>query len=176
MMFLNAQKPGLIKDPYIYKPDSLLLDLEDAVAMNQKDAARFSLYHALQEIDYHGCERIVRINKAKLQRTIMLQIARKLNEIKIIDKHIDCRRFELQAQVMVNHPADTGRTNNGKIFVLKPFSPRFLFIREPNSPEFSQTSLKNSSLGYVFIIHFISPEHKLISVFSFLITFNKASV
>jgi citrate lyase subunit beta/citryl-CoA lyase len=62
MMFLNAQKPGLIKDPYIYKPDSLLLDLEDAVAMNQKDAARFSLYHALQEIDYHGCERIVRIN------------------------------------------------------------------------------------------------------------------
>lgn len=62
MMFLNAQKPGLIKDPYIYKPDSLLLDLEDAVAMNQKDAARFSLYHALQEIDYRGCERIVRIN------------------------------------------------------------------------------------------------------------------
>ena len=62
MMFLNAQKPGLIKDPYIYKPDSLMLDLEDAVAINQKDAARFSLYHALQEIDYHGCEKVVRIN------------------------------------------------------------------------------------------------------------------
>ena len=41
-MFLNAQKPGLIKDPYIYKPDSIMLDLEDAVAENQKDAARFS--------------------------------------------------------------------------------------------------------------------------------------
>lgn len=62
MMFLNAQKPGLIKDPYIYKPDSIMLDLEDAVAENQKDAARFSLYHALQEIDYRGCERVVRIN------------------------------------------------------------------------------------------------------------------
>ncbi|MBE5977770.1 MAG: citrate lyase subunit beta [Paenibacillaceae bacterium] len=62
MMFLNAQKPGLIKDPYIYKPDSIMLDLEDAVAENQKDAARFSLYHALKEIDYHGCERVVRIN------------------------------------------------------------------------------------------------------------------
>ncbi len=62
MMFLNAQKPSLIKDPYIYKPDSIMLDLEDAVAENQKDAARFSLYHALQEIDYHGCERVVRIN------------------------------------------------------------------------------------------------------------------
>ena len=62
MMFLNAQKPGLIKDPYIYKPDSIMLDLEDAVAENQKDAARFSLYHALKEINYHGCERVVRIN------------------------------------------------------------------------------------------------------------------
>ena len=55
MMFLNAQKPGLIKDPYIYKPDSIMLDLEDAVAENQKDAARFSLYHALKEINYRGC-------------------------------------------------------------------------------------------------------------------------
>ena len=62
MMFLNALKPGLIKDPYIYKPDSIMLDLEDAVAENQKDAARFSLYHALKEINYRGCERVVRIN------------------------------------------------------------------------------------------------------------------
>ncbi len=62
MMFLNAQKPALIKDPFIYKPDSIMLDLEDAVAENQKDAARFSLYHALKTIDYHGCERVVRIN------------------------------------------------------------------------------------------------------------------
>ena len=62
MMLLNAQKPGLIKDPYIYKPDSIMLDLEDAVAENQKDAARFSLYHALKEINYRGCERVVRIN------------------------------------------------------------------------------------------------------------------
>lgn len=62
MMFLNAQKPALIRDPYIYKPDSIMLDLEDAVAENQKDAARFSLYHALQDIDYRGTERVVRIN------------------------------------------------------------------------------------------------------------------
>lgn len=62
MMFLNCQKPALIKDPYIYKPDSIMLDLEDAVAENQKDAARYSLYHALQEIDYRGVERVVRIN------------------------------------------------------------------------------------------------------------------
>ena len=42
--------------------DSIMLDLEDAVAENQKDAARFSLFHALRSIDYRGCERVVRIN------------------------------------------------------------------------------------------------------------------
>lgn len=62
MMFLNCQKPGLIKDPYIYGPDSIMLDLEDAMAENQKDAARYSLFHALKEIDYRGVERVVRIN------------------------------------------------------------------------------------------------------------------
>ena len=62
MMFMNAQKPGLIKDAYIYGCDSIMLDLEDAVAENQKDAARFSLYHALKSVDYGDTEVIVRIN------------------------------------------------------------------------------------------------------------------
>jgi citrate lyase subunit beta/citryl-CoA lyase len=62
MMFMNAQKPGLIKDAYIWGSDSIILDLEDAVAENQKDAARFSLYNALKSIDYGNTEVIVRIN------------------------------------------------------------------------------------------------------------------
>ena len=62
MMFLNAQRPALMKDAYIYRPDSVMFDLEDAVAENQKDAARFSLYHTLKDVDYRGIERIVRIN------------------------------------------------------------------------------------------------------------------
>ena len=62
MLFLSCQKPALIKDPYIYAPDSIILDLEDAVSENQKDAARFSLYHALKSIDYRDSERVVRIN------------------------------------------------------------------------------------------------------------------
>ena len=62
MMFLNCQKPSLIKDPYVYGPDSIMLDLEDAVAEREKDAARYSLFHALREIDYRNVERVVRIN------------------------------------------------------------------------------------------------------------------
>lgn len=36
MMFLNAQRPGLLKDAYVYRPDTLMIDLEDAVAENQR--------------------------------------------------------------------------------------------------------------------------------------------
>ena len=60
MMFTNAQKPSLIKDAYIC--DSIIMDLEDAVAENQKDVARFSLYHTLKTIDYGDTEVVVRIN------------------------------------------------------------------------------------------------------------------
>lgn len=62
MMFVSAQRPALIKDVYIFKSDSVIFDLEDAVAENQKDAARFSLYHALTTVDYGNVERVVRIN------------------------------------------------------------------------------------------------------------------
>jgi len=62
LLFVSAQTPGLMKEAYIYGADSVILDLEDAVAETQKDAARFSLYHALKTIDFMGVERVVRIN------------------------------------------------------------------------------------------------------------------
>ena len=62
MLFMSAQKPNLIKDPYIYQPDSVILDLEDAVAVGQKNAARFCLFQVLRHVDYGNVERVVRIN------------------------------------------------------------------------------------------------------------------
>lgn len=62
MMFLNANTPSLLKDPTLYGPDSLIFDLEDAVSVTEKDAARFLLSSALQASDYGDVERIVRIN------------------------------------------------------------------------------------------------------------------
>ena len=71
MMFMNAQKPGLIKDAYIYGSDSIILDLEDAVAENQKDAARFSLYHALKSIDPTGRRTSVSVLPAALTASVL---------------------------------------------------------------------------------------------------------
>ncbi len=62
MMFLNTQRAGLVKDAFVYGADSIILDLEDAVAENQKDSARFSLFHTLKSGLYDGTECFVRIN------------------------------------------------------------------------------------------------------------------
>lgn len=61
-MFLNAQRADLVRDAYIYRPDSVIFDLEDAVALGEKDSARVALFHVLKYADYRGVERLVRIN------------------------------------------------------------------------------------------------------------------
>lgn len=62
MIFLNAQRASLVKDAFVYQPDCVIFDLEDAVSEGEKDSARIQLYHTLKELDYHGVERWVRIN------------------------------------------------------------------------------------------------------------------
>ncbi len=45
--------------------DTLILDLEDGVALSQKDAARATVAQALGEIDFGARERLVRINNRR---------------------------------------------------------------------------------------------------------------
>ena len=62
MMFLPGNNPANITDAQIYGPDSIMIDLEDATSINQKDAARFLVYNALKTLDYGDTEVVVRIN------------------------------------------------------------------------------------------------------------------
>ena len=61
-MFLPGNNPNMIQNGPILGADSVVLDLEDAVAPNQKDAARDLVCSALRSLDFGGCEIIVRIN------------------------------------------------------------------------------------------------------------------
>ncbi len=119
MMFLNAQKPGLIKDPYIYKPDSIMLDLEDAVAENQKDAARFSLYNALKTIDYRGCETVVRINgldSPYWQEDIRCAVAGGCDSIRI-PKTETAKDVHMVEEVVAQAEKDFGR-EEGSVLIM----------------------------------------------------------
>ena len=61
-MFVPGNNPGMMQDAYIYRPDSIMLDLEDSVTMAEKDAARLLVHNALKTIDYGTTEMVVRIN------------------------------------------------------------------------------------------------------------------
>ena len=88
----------------IYGCDSIIMDLEDAVAENQKDAARFSLYHTLKTIDYEDTEVVVRINgldtthwqedircvvaAADGIRIAKCESAESAEDVKLVEKHV----------------------------------------------------------------------------------------
>ena len=62
MMFVPGNNPAMVKDAGIYGAASIMFDLEDAVSMAEKDAARDLVYEALQTQDYGDAELVVRVN------------------------------------------------------------------------------------------------------------------
>ncbi|HIX01982.1 MAG TPA: citrate (pro-3S)-lyase subunit beta [Candidatus Ligilactobacillus excrementigallinarum] len=62
MMFVPGNNAGMVRDAGIYGADSIMFDLEDAVSLAEKDAARILVYQALQTQDYGDSELVVRVN------------------------------------------------------------------------------------------------------------------
>lgn len=62
MLFVPGNNPGMLRDAHIYGADSIMIDLEDSVAVSEKDAARLLVYHALTTLDYGATEVLVRVN------------------------------------------------------------------------------------------------------------------
>jgi len=62
MLYIPGNNPAMIQQGGIYGADSILLDLEDAVALNQKDAARTLVRNMMKVIDFYDTEVCVRIN------------------------------------------------------------------------------------------------------------------
>ena len=62
-LYLPGNTPNLMINSGIHKPDGIILDLEDAVAVEKKYEARFIVRNALRNVDFYGTERMVRINQ-----------------------------------------------------------------------------------------------------------------
>lgn len=62
MMFVPGNNPAMVKDAGIYGADSIMFDLEDAVSLAEKDAARYLVYEALRTVNYGEAELVVRVN------------------------------------------------------------------------------------------------------------------
>ncbi|WP_257797787.1 citrate (pro-3S)-lyase subunit beta [Aggregatibacter actinomycetemcomitans] len=62
MLFVPGSNAAMLSNSFIYKPDSIMFDLEDAVALKEKDTARLLVAHALQHPLYKDIETVVRVN------------------------------------------------------------------------------------------------------------------
>ena len=60
MLFVPGSNAAMISNTFIYKPDAIMFDLEDAVALKEKDSARILVAHALQHPLYQEIETVVR--------------------------------------------------------------------------------------------------------------------
>lgn len=62
MLFIPGNNPAMLQNGGIFGADSVILDLEDAVAPGEKDAARWLVAQTLRNVDYGESEKVVRIN------------------------------------------------------------------------------------------------------------------
>lgn len=62
MLYLPGNNPGMLIDAKIYGSDSIMIDLEDSIALSEKDSARILTYNAIKQLDFSGIEVVVRIN------------------------------------------------------------------------------------------------------------------
>jgi citrate lyase subunit beta / citryl-CoA lyase len=65
-LYLPGNEPKFMVNAGLHGPDGVILDLEDSVHPDEKDAARFLVLHALRNVDFGGAERMVRINQGPL--------------------------------------------------------------------------------------------------------------
>lgn len=62
MLFVPGSSAAMLSTAFVYRPDSIMFDLEDAVALREKDAARLLVHQALALPAWRGIETVVRIN------------------------------------------------------------------------------------------------------------------
>ena len=65
-LYLPGNEPKFMVNAGLHGPDGVILDLEDSVHPDEKDAARLLVRNALRCVDFGGAERMVRINQLPL--------------------------------------------------------------------------------------------------------------
>ena len=62
MLFIPGNNPNMLQNAGVLGADSVILDLEDAVSITEKDAARILVRNAIKDINFNDTEIVVRIN------------------------------------------------------------------------------------------------------------------
>ncbi|GAB4132903.1 MAG: hypothetical protein Fur0015_06250 [Ignavibacteriales bacterium] len=105
-LYLPGNEPKFFINAGLHKPDGIILDLEDSVAHEQKDAARLLVRNALRAVDFYGCEKMVRINQLPLGLedikfvaphgvdVVLIPKVESAEQVKLVDEEIKFLRAE----------------------------------------------------------------------------------
>jgi citrate lyase subunit beta/citryl-CoA lyase len=85
-LYLPGSEPKYFINAALHGPDAVILDLEDSVHRDEKDAARILVRNALRAVDFGSCERMVRINQLPLGLEDLAEIVGESPDLILIPK------------------------------------------------------------------------------------------
>lgn len=85
-LYLPGSEPKYFINASLHGPDAIILDLEDSVHRDEKDAARIVVRNALRAVDFGACERMVRINQLPLGLEDLAEVVGESPDLILIPK------------------------------------------------------------------------------------------
>jgi citrate lyase subunit beta/citryl-CoA lyase len=85
-LYLPGSEPKYYINAALHAPDAVILDLEDSVHRDEKDAARILVRNTLRAVDFGACERMVRINQLPLGLEDLAEIVGESPDLILIPK------------------------------------------------------------------------------------------
>jgi citrate lyase subunit beta/citryl-CoA lyase len=115
-LYVPGNEPRYFVNAALYRPDGVILDLEDSVHPLEKESARILVRNGLRTVDFGKSERMVRINKLPVgledlneiipqaPDLIMLPKIEDARQVTVIDQHIkkiaQCERVDRPIWIM----------------------------------------------------------------------------
>ena len=85
-LYLPGSEPKYYINAALHAPDAVILDLEDSVHRDEKDAARILVRNTLRAADFGACERMVRINQLPLGLEDLTEVVGESPDLILIPK------------------------------------------------------------------------------------------
>ncbi len=85
-LYLPGSEPKYYINAALHAADAVILDLEDSVHRDEKDAARILVRNTLRAVDFGACERMVRINQLPLGLEDLAEVVSESPDLILIPK------------------------------------------------------------------------------------------
>ena len=85
-LYVPGSEPKYFVNAALHGADAIILDLEDSVHPDEKDAARLLVRNALRAVDFLHCERMVRINQLPAELADLEEIVPESPDLILIPK------------------------------------------------------------------------------------------